>query len=254
MSPATSPAVAARRDALKPRRQRPMRPRVAKLLAAGARFAGKTHTAELAFSLDGRNEHYGTPENPAAPGRVPGGLVVWFGIGGRRRRRRFRARQRHRRFGARPGIVLRPDRIAPDAWPHRHWRAPCRSRRPSTPSAGSRGPATCTSVSAPFCSATMRRARRSARVVAGDDAFAQLESEAEWEALAPGIERVAETLTNCGSLTIRPGRTGGMGARLPHDPGLSGVAGSRRLDRAAEAQAEPRRRRPLCAGERRHRA
>ncbi len=46
---------------------------VAKLLDAGATFAGKTHTAELAFSLDGRNEHYGTPINPAAPGRVPGG-------------------------------------------------------------------------------------------------------------------------------------------------------------------------------------
>ncbi len=48
-------------------------PAVAKLLDAGASFVGKTHTAELAFSLDGRNEHYGTPINPAAPDRVPGG-------------------------------------------------------------------------------------------------------------------------------------------------------------------------------------
>ncbi len=48
-------------------------PCVAKLLEAGARLVGKTHTAELAFSLDGRNAHYGTPANPAAPGRVPGG-------------------------------------------------------------------------------------------------------------------------------------------------------------------------------------
>src|SRR5215218_7102551 len=39
-------------------------PVVAQLLDAGARFVGKTHTAELAFSLDGRNEHYGTPINP----------------------------------------------------------------------------------------------------------------------------------------------------------------------------------------------
>ena len=46
---------------------------VEKLLAAGATFVGKTHTAEIAFSLDGRNEHYGTPINPAAPDRVPGG-------------------------------------------------------------------------------------------------------------------------------------------------------------------------------------
>ena len=48
-------------------------PAVANLLDAGARFVGKTHTAELAFSIDGRNEHDGTPLNPAAPGRVPGG-------------------------------------------------------------------------------------------------------------------------------------------------------------------------------------
>lgn len=48
-------------------------PVVADLLRAGAVFAGKTHTVELAFSLDGRNVHYGTPVNVNAPGRVPGG-------------------------------------------------------------------------------------------------------------------------------------------------------------------------------------
>ncbi len=44
-----------------------------RLLAAGASLAGKTHTEEMAFSLTGENAHYGTPINPAAPGRVPGG-------------------------------------------------------------------------------------------------------------------------------------------------------------------------------------
>ncbi|WP_310570651.1 amidase [Gemmatimonas sp.] len=43
------------------------------LLEAGATLAGKTHTEELAFSLTGENAHYGTPLNPAAPHRVPGG-------------------------------------------------------------------------------------------------------------------------------------------------------------------------------------
>jgi amidase len=43
------------------------------LLAAGATMVGKTHTEEMAFSLTGENAHYGTPVNPAAPGRVPGG-------------------------------------------------------------------------------------------------------------------------------------------------------------------------------------
>jgi amidase len=43
------------------------------LLAAGATCEGKTVTDELAFSLLGENHHYGTPLNPAAPDRVPGG-------------------------------------------------------------------------------------------------------------------------------------------------------------------------------------
>lgn len=46
---------------------------VRRLLDAGATMAGKTHTDELTFSLSGENAHYGTPVNPAAPGRIPGG-------------------------------------------------------------------------------------------------------------------------------------------------------------------------------------
>lgn len=48
-------------------------PAVARLLAAGATMVGKTHTDELAYSLNGENAHYGTPVNPRAPGRIPGG-------------------------------------------------------------------------------------------------------------------------------------------------------------------------------------
>ena len=46
---------------------------VQRLLDAGARMVGKTLTDELAYSLTGENVHYGTPVNPAAPDRVPGG-------------------------------------------------------------------------------------------------------------------------------------------------------------------------------------
>lgn len=46
---------------------------VAALLAAGASLIGKSITDELAFSLAGTNVHHGTPRNPSAPGRVPGG-------------------------------------------------------------------------------------------------------------------------------------------------------------------------------------
>ncbi len=46
---------------------------VQRLLDAGARMVGKTHTDELAYSLTGENVHYGTPVNVRAPDRIPGG-------------------------------------------------------------------------------------------------------------------------------------------------------------------------------------
>ena len=48
-------------------------PAVAALLDAGASITGIAQTDELAFSLAGTNIHYGTPVNPAAPGRITGG-------------------------------------------------------------------------------------------------------------------------------------------------------------------------------------
>ncbi|HEX5867569.1 MAG TPA: amidase, partial [Beijerinckiaceae bacterium] len=48
-------------------------PTVQRLLDSGARFVGKTHTDEFAFSLNGKNAHFGTPVNGAAPDRIPGG-------------------------------------------------------------------------------------------------------------------------------------------------------------------------------------
>src|ERR1700752_4581137 len=48
-------------------------PCVEQLLRAGGRCVGKTVTDELAFSLLGQNHFFGTPLNPQAPDRVPGG-------------------------------------------------------------------------------------------------------------------------------------------------------------------------------------
>ena len=45
-------------------------PAVQLLLDAGATVIGKAHTDEFAWSLSGTNHHYGTPRNPAAPGRI----------------------------------------------------------------------------------------------------------------------------------------------------------------------------------------
>ncbi len=46
---------------------------VATLLAAGATLIGKTITDEISLGLLGINRHHGTPMNPRAPDRVPGG-------------------------------------------------------------------------------------------------------------------------------------------------------------------------------------
>ena len=48
-------------------------PTVQRLLDAGARFAGKTITDELAFSMNGQNAHFGSPVNGAARDRISGG-------------------------------------------------------------------------------------------------------------------------------------------------------------------------------------
>lgn len=48
-------------------------PLVRAMLDAGATLAGKTKTVEFAFGLTGENTWQGTPVNPAAPGRLPGG-------------------------------------------------------------------------------------------------------------------------------------------------------------------------------------
>jgi amidase len=57
--------------------QSPMASRSARcvkvLLDSGAVFLGKTHTDEFAYSLNGENFHNGTPVNPVAPERIPGG-------------------------------------------------------------------------------------------------------------------------------------------------------------------------------------
>jgi amidase len=48
-------------------------PVVVDLMSAGAQIIGKTQMDELAYSLMGVNARHGTPINPAAPDRVPGG-------------------------------------------------------------------------------------------------------------------------------------------------------------------------------------
>ena len=46
---------------------------VQRILDAGATVIGKTVCDEFFYSVSGANAHYGTPVNPRAPGRLPGG-------------------------------------------------------------------------------------------------------------------------------------------------------------------------------------
>lgn len=48
-------------------------PAVAALLEAGADVTGIARTDEFAYSIAGRNPHYGSPPNPAVVGGIPGG-------------------------------------------------------------------------------------------------------------------------------------------------------------------------------------
>lgn len=48
-------------------------PAVDKLLVAGARVVAKCTMDEMAYSIEGQNNHYGTPLNPSSPDRIPGG-------------------------------------------------------------------------------------------------------------------------------------------------------------------------------------
>jgi len=43
------------------------------MLGEGARLVGRTISDELCYSLSGENFHFGTPINPKAPDRIPGG-------------------------------------------------------------------------------------------------------------------------------------------------------------------------------------
>ncbi|XWS57554.1 hypothetical protein CRYUN_Cryun09bG0184400 [Craigia yunnanensis] len=48
-------------------------PAVLDVLKGGATCVGKTVMDEMAYSINGENIHYGTPKNPCASNRVPGG-------------------------------------------------------------------------------------------------------------------------------------------------------------------------------------
>lgn len=178
-------------------------PAVAKLLDAGARFVGKTHTAELAFSLDGRNEHYGTPINTAAPDHVPGGSssgsasavaagLVDFALGSD-------TGGSVRGPASWCGIIgLRPT----------YGRMDISGAMPLASSFDtvgwfSRGMDIFAKVGAVLLGEDVDGPSLS-RMIVADDAFALLEGAAERDALAPAVERVRNLLASDGAVTVAP--------------------------------------------------
>ena len=178
-------------------------PAVAKLLDAGVRFVGKTHTAELAFSLDGRNEHYGTPINPAAPARVPGGSssgsasavaagLVDFAVGSD-------TGGSVRGPASWCGIIgLRPT----------YGRIDISGAMPLAASFDtvgwfSRDMDIFARVGAVLLGEDIDGPPLARMVLAGD-AFAQLEGEAERTALAPALDRSSHHLMSDGAVTVAP--------------------------------------------------
>jgi aspartyl-tRNA(Asn)/glutamyl-tRNA(Gln) amidotransferase subunit A len=94
-----------------------------RLVAQGLIVLGKTHTVEFAMGGWGTNTRLGTPWNPWDPKRqrTPGGsssgsgVAVAGALGGR---------DRHRRLGAAPGVVVRHHRPQDDDRARQHLRHP----------------------------------------------------------------------------------------------------------------------------------
>jgi len=178
-------------------------PIVQRVLDAGAAFAGKTHTDELAFSLNGQNMHTGTPVNIRAPGRIPGGSssgsaaataagLCDFAIGSDTGGSVRAPASYCGLFGIRPS----------------HGRLPLQRTMKLAPSFDVPGyfaddAAIFARVAAVFLGPDEKRFALS-RLVRTTDAFALLMGEGEAAALAPAEKRVADHFDGAKDVTLAP--------------------------------------------------
>lgn len=162
---------------------------VERMLEAGARFVGKTQTDELAFSLNGQNMHFPEPVNPRAPGRITGGsssgsvAAVAAGLC-------------DFAIGSDTGGSVRAPGSYCGVWSIRptHGRVPLDRTMPLAPSLDTPGyfadSAELFARVAPVFLGADSGGRRPDRLIVADDAFAQLLSGREAEALAPARSRI----------------------------------------------------------------
>jgi amidase len=175
-------------------------PVVQKLLDVGAMIVGKTHTDELSRGIFGENAHYGTPINPRAPGRVPGGSssgsaaavagqLVDFALG-------TDTGGSVRVPASFCGIYgLRPS----------HGRLPFEGVLPQAPSFDTIGwfartPELIARIAGVLLGVNTERAPRVRRLIVAEDAFVLADVQTR-AALAPAVDRLADLV---GSREIRP--------------------------------------------------
>ena len=197
-------------------------PIVAAMLAAGARFVGKTQTDELTFSMNGQNKHFPEPVNVRAEGRITGGSSSGSAAATAAGLCDFA-------IGSDTGGSVRAPASYCGLWGIRptHGRVPLGRAMPLAPSFDTAGyfaddPGIFAKVAQVFLGDDERPVSLS-RLVRADDAFARLMSDREAEALRPA-EAKAEAVFGAA------GR-GHRGAARASTSGTGPSAGCRRWRR-----------------------
>lgn len=179
-------------------------PIVEAMLAAGARFVGKTQTDELAFSMNGQNMHFPEPENVRAPGRITGGSSSGSAAA-------VAAGLCNFAIGSDTGGSVRAPASYCGLWGIRptQGRVSLAGVMPLAASYDTAGyscdtPELFARVAQPFLGPDAQDFRLT-RLLRADDAFARLLSEREAGALRPAEARVATLLGPAEPITIAPG-------------------------------------------------
>jgi amidase len=178
-------------------------PVVAAMLRAGARFVGKTQTDELTFSLNGQNKHFPEPVNPRAEGRITGGSSSGSAAA-------VAAGLCDFALGSDTGGSVRAPASYCGLWGIRptHGRVSLAGAMPLAPSFDTAGyfaedPEVFARV-APVFLGDDRQSFALKRFLRAEDAFAQLMTDAESEALTPAETKTAKVLGDPVNATVAP--------------------------------------------------
>jgi amidase len=178
-------------------------PIVQKMLDAGARFVGKTQTDELTFSMNGQNKHFPEPVNVRAEGRITGGSSSGSAAA-------VAAGLCDFSIGSDTGGSVRTPASYCGLWGIRptHGRVDNSRGMPLAPSFDTVGyfadDAEIFARVALVFLGEDRRVFALTRLMRAEDAFAQLLSDREAEALAPAEGKVVDILGDATSATVAP--------------------------------------------------